>query len=208
MTVGSEVTPSSAEVPVSFRGQAEYWGVWPAPGGEAPKWPGNQGKRVFAYLHAFRRLPRLLELLSQAACSTLVYTDVVDPDLQRRFESATLRFENRRLDLAAVGRECDLAILHGGHSTTASMLLAGKPILQVPLQAEQNLTSIAVVRLGAGLVVQPSEFEEVPSKLATILDLEKHAQYAEAARRFAAQHADLDPQRQIHRIVERLESSL
>lgn len=187
------------------RGEAEYWGVWPASGGEAPIWPSDQGRRVFAYLHAFGGLPRLLELLSQSTCSTVVYTDVVDPELERRFESATLRFENSRLDLAAVGRECDLAILHGGHSTTASMLLAGKPILQIPFQVEQNLTSIAVVRLGAGLVVQPSKFEELRSKLTTILDPEKHAQFAEAARRFAAQHADFDPQRQICRVVDRVE---
>jgi UDP:flavonoid glycosyltransferase YjiC (YdhE family) len=134
-----------------------------------------------------------------------VYTDDVDPELQRRFESAAVRFEDRRLDLAAVGQECDLAILHGGHNTTASMLLAGKPILQIPLQAEQHLTSIAVVRLGAGLVVQPSAFDEIPSKLRAILEPEKHVQYAEAAQRFAAKHAGFDPRRQICRLVERLE---
>jgi len=48
---------------------------------------------------------------------------------------------------------CDAAVLHSGQGATAAVLLAGKPILQIPLVLEQRLTAEATVRLGAGEVV-------------------------------------------------------
>jgi hypothetical protein len=186
------------------RASPEYCGVWSAAGGQSPAWPKAPGKKVFAYLKPLRALAHLLGLLGQLGCPTVVYLPFLDPNL-RRFESATLRFQPERLDLAAVGEVCDLAVLNAGHGTTATMLLSGTPILEIPTYLEQALNARAVARLGAGLLASSDRPDEISSKLIAMLDSD---QYAEAARRFATDHAEFDPEQSIRRIVARLEELL
>ncbi len=81
------------------------------------------------------------------------------------------------------------------------MLLAGKPILQIPLYLEQQLTARAVKRCGAGLCADGQKPNEVKARLAEMLQSEK---YAAAARRFAKRHVDFDPRSAIDRAVETL----
>jgi UDP:flavonoid glycosyltransferase YjiC (YdhE family) len=129
----------------------------------------------------------------------------VSEAVRSKHQSETLRFTSAPLDLALVGPQCDLAILSGGHGVTASMLLAGKPMLQIPMHLEQALNSAAVVRLGAGLVARSVDPEDVAAKLATLLDSDL---YAASARQFAARYADYLPDHQVARIVDRLEGNL
>jgi UDP-N-acetylglucosamine:LPS N-acetylglucosamine transferase len=187
-----------------MRSAGRYWGAWPSSGGQKPVWPHGSGKRVFAYLNPFPTLPALLKLLRQLRVPALVYIDRLDPRL-REHESETLRFAERRLDLAAVGRECDVAILNAGHGATVSMLMAGKPILQIPLTLEQMLTGINTTRMQAGLVAEQNQPRETTTRLTALLDSE---QLAAGARRFANRYADFDPEWQIERVVERIDALL
>ncbi len=187
------------------RENGKYWGVWPCPAGKAPVWPQGRGKKVYAYLKPFSARSSLLTLLGELRCPTLVYLEGKEPKLQRRFESATLRFENQRLDLAEVGRQCDLAILNAGHGATSSLLLAGTPILQLPLYLEQELTGAATRRLDAGLTARASRPEEIAVKLMTLLGSDK---YVEGARRFAARYADFDGEQQTEKMLRRIEDLL
>lgn len=187
------------------RENAEYWGVWPNMGGAEPEWPETGGKKVFAYLKRFRALPNLLRLLGQTRVSALVYIDQFDVALKKRFQSGTLRFAEERLDLEAVGRQCDLAILNAGHGATVSMLLAGKPILQIPLNLEQTLTGLATTRMKAGLTAQPTKPEEIARKLSEMLASDR---FADGACRFAARYRSFDPDAQIRRVVGRVEELL
>ncbi|MGA2618302.1 MAG: hypothetical protein ABSF26_11875 [Thermoguttaceae bacterium] len=184
---------------------ARYWGAWPNVGGKRPDWPGGQDQRVFAYLKPFRALPFLLEQLSQLRYPTIVYGDRIDRSLRQRFQSATMRMEDEPLDLAEVGRTCDLAILNGNHGTTVAMLLAGKPVLQVPITLEQDIFSAVVARLGAGLSAGPERPEEIGVNLVTMLGSDE---FAAAAGSFAARHADFDPQRQIDAMLRRAQELL
>jgi UDP:flavonoid glycosyltransferase YjiC (YdhE family) len=187
------------------RGEAEYFGVWSNAGGKEPVWPAATGKKVFAYLKHFPGLPQLLEALNRSRRPALVYLDPPDADLRTRFESPTLRFEPEPLDLNAIGKTCDLAILNGGHGATASLLLAGKPLLEIPLNLEQSLNSAAVTRLGAGLT---GDLNQPTQNITQFLALLQSDEYARAARRFAAEHVGFDPERQVERIVHRIESLL
>ena len=180
----------------------DYYGVWPGPDGLLPQWPDMAGKRVFAYLHPFRGLPNLLGYFNQLRCPTIAYVSRVNPRLKDQFESPTLQFASGRMDLTAVGSTCDLAVINAGHGTTASMLLAGKPQLDIPIHLEQTLNGKAVERLGAGLSAWIDRPTEITAKLTTLLDSD---QYAEGARRFAARYTDFDPQEAICRIVERID---
>jgi UDP:flavonoid glycosyltransferase YjiC (YdhE family) len=134
-----------------------------------------------------------------------VHGDGADAALRSRFHAASLRFEDQPLDLAEVGRTCDLAILNGNHGTTVSMLLAGKPTLQVPIFLEQALFSQAVARLGAAIVALPDQRLDA---VAGLMELLASQQHAEAARQFAARYAGYDPERQIVAMVDRVEELL
>jgi len=187
-----------------MRGDAQYWGAWPNSGGQKPTWPEGSAKRVFAYLKPFQTLPTVLKLLAQLQVAALVYVDRLDPAL-RQNESQTLRFVEGRLDLAMVGRECDVAILNAGHGATVSMLMAGKPILQIPLNLEQTLTGINTARMQAGLSAQANQPQEITAKLTGLLDSE---QLAAGARRFATRYADFDPEWQIAQLADRVDELL
>ena len=43
--------------------------------------------------------------------------------------------------------QCDVAVLNGGHGVTSQMLLAGKPVLEIPLAMEQRLLTSAAAWL-------------------------------------------------------------
>jgi UDP:flavonoid glycosyltransferase YjiC (YdhE family) len=125
--------------------------------------------------------------------------------LNRTVVSSTLRFEVEPLDLKLVARTCDFAILNGGHGTTASLLLAGKPLLEIPLHLEQSLNAAAVTRLGAGLCADLNRPEQILTQFVALLQGEA---YATAAQQFASRYAMYDSAAQIERVVRRIESLL
>ena len=181
------------------RGPAEYYGTWPTRGGARPEWPDVRGKRIFAYLKPFRKLPELLAAVQQSGCPALIYINNIRPDLRSRFESPALRFATKRLDVQAVSATCDLAILNGGHNVTVIMLLSGRPIIQLPLNLEQTYNGSAVARLKAGAM--PKNSEGFAPVLKTAIDSDR---YADGARRFAARYADFDFDQQIQRVCHQL----
>lgn len=174
---------------------AAYWG--PVLADELdenePQWPDGAGGRVFAYLKSFPGLPAVLAGLCEAARPTVAYVDGAAPALRRRFECATLRIESEPLDLRRAARECDVAVLNGGHGATAEMLLAGKPVVQIPLTLEQRLTADAASSLGAGAALAGATPGPVRAATCRLLD---ESQYPMAARRFAIRYAAYDPPRQ------------
>ena len=105
---------------------------------------------MFAYLKTAPSTGRVLEALRRRESPTLAYVEGASAKLRRGLESKTVRLSDAPRDLRQIGRECDAAILNGGHGATAEMLLAGRPLVQIPLALEQELTAQAVKRLGAG----------------------------------------------------------
>jgi UDP:flavonoid glycosyltransferase YjiC (YdhE family) len=71
-----------------------------------------------------------------------------------------------------VAAECDLGILNGTHTTTANLLVAGKPTLHFPLYLEQHLTAQKVEELGAGFCVTTASPENVRTKLSLLLNFD------------------------------------
>lgn len=188
---------------------ARYWGPINGPGGGKPaEWPaGGSGKRVYAYLKRSPALVPLLEALHARGHSTIVFADGIDGEVRRRFASDALRFEDERLDLAQVGRECDLAVHNGNHGTLTELLLAGRPMLQLPITLEQQVLSRAVCRLGAAEAVAPraASPETIGEKLDALL---ADDQYARAAGGFAERHRDFDRARQRQEMLGRVNQLL
>lgn len=177
--------------------KAEYVGVWSELGGDAPAWPDGEGPRVFAYLKPFRGLPKLLDHLVASGLPCLVFLPA-SMDVGR-WQSETLSVVDQPLDMDRVTAECDLAILHAGHGSTARMLLAGKPILQLPFNVEQHHTAENTERLGAGLAMRLDQpMEEI---LAGFDRLAREDAFRQSAQAFAARYRAFNSQEAMEGVV-------
>lgn len=178
-----------------------YWGPVNASGGGAPCWPNGNGPRVFAYLKPFPALDGLLTTLQERKLPVIIHSDGISRTTRKRFECDSLRFTQTRTDPTLAAAECDLAILNGTHGTTCDMLLAGKPILQIPLFIEQEMTADAVSRIGAGASLRPkSTRDQIDALLDQLLCGDN---YRQAAGEFARRYADFDPRTQRSEMDER-----
>jgi len=184
------------------RKAARYWGAWTKISGKPPEWPKGTGPRIYAYFKQFEGLEATLKLLTDLAGAVLIYSDGIHPAVQNRFASEKLRFENSPLDLDEVGRTCDLAILNGNHGTTISLLMKGRPILQLPISLEQTLLSLAIEKMGAALGADIKRPAHVERRLREMLN---STRFAAAARQFANRYAGFDADHQAQLVVQRLE---
>ena len=183
------------------RRDGRYRGPWLSGDGEPPRWPAGRGYRVFAYLKPSPTVPKLLALLAQRGCPTILAAGGIPPHLLGPCAASNLRFEFRRLDLRQAAAECDLAILNGNHATTLAMLLAGRPVLQLPVFLEQELNARATAELGAGVFLPPDDHLQLASALENALE---RKDFAAAAQGFAARYAGLDAPAEIAAATDRL----
>jgi len=161
--------------------------------------------RVFAYLKPFPAMTAVFEMLAEGELPSVVCCDRIEPEVRARYASPKLRFHDRLVDIDAAARACDVAILNAGHGATAAALLAGAPLLLVPLHLEQEILARRVEALGAGLAAGPAEGARLGMQLWTLLEDDR---YRRAARAFAAAHAGFDPGSGVAAIVDRLEATL
>jgi UDP:flavonoid glycosyltransferase YjiC (YdhE family) len=155
------------------------------------------GARIFAYLKPFPALPQLLDKLLVLLNPAIVYMPGADDRLKHQFRCPNVQFTNEPLEMNRVVRECDLAILNGTY-TAITMLLAGKPVLQLPIFLEQATCGLAIERLGAGICAPPNDPGRVENGLESLLS---SSRYAQAARDSAARHADYNPEAQIEQMI-------
>ena len=188
---------------------ATYWGpvlaAGSACGAAAPDWPAGTGKRAFVYLKLTPSAGDVLNCLRRSGCSTVAYLDGANERTRQRLRCRTVAIADQRVDVARAAAECDLAVLNGGHGVTAQMLLAGKPVLAVPLVLEQQITGDALRRLGAGDAAPPRRGEPWAwtgrTKLEALLGNER---YGSAVKCFARRYAAFDGEQQRQAMVERV----
>jgi hypothetical protein len=185
------------------RDHATYWGSWAPSTGIDPDWPSGQGPRVFAYLKSSGspfRLEPALAALRELPVRTLAY-------IPRPSKSAlslcskSLRICSEPVNIAAALKQCDLAVLNGTTGTTTQCLLAGVPVLMIPLYLEQVVFCRRVVELGAGVTTEPNRLELFAARLTRVL---QDGHYRRAARTFADRYADYDPIATRTQITERV----
>lgn len=186
------------------RPDQRYFGVQNECPGVAPTWPSATGPKIYGYLKPAPDLAAVLRALSDTGQPTIIFGTWVNDDARRRFGSATLRLEDRPLDMDLVGTQCDLAILNGTHGTCAELLLHGVPLLQLPIFVEQALTAKNTVRMGAGLMADPRDARAITACLTRMLGSDA---YRHAAGQFSARYAGADRAavlREIADLIERL----
>jgi UDP:flavonoid glycosyltransferase YjiC (YdhE family) len=149
-------------------------------------------------------LPYVLEWLAQSGHSTLVYTSADRKSLERA-HAPNLKFERERLDMSIVAKECDVAILHATHGTTSSILIAGKPVMLLPIFLEQGLMGHAVCQLGAGTQAPASHREQAIAELEKVVSSQA---YAASAKQFASKYAGYNPVDANERLLDRIDEVL
>lgn len=158
--------------------------------GAPAAWPDGDVPRVFAYLKAgYSALDRVLGSLREAPVRVLAHVPGAARDTLKRNTSPTMRFSEAPVDILAARAGCDLAICHGGHGTISAMLLAGKPLLLLPMQAEQAMTAHVLEKLGVALAVAPEAAGQLQRIVKRALG---DANLGTAARAFAARHQGYD----------------
>ena len=190
------------------RPASHYWGATMLLGeGAPPVWPMCDGKRIFAYLKGdFAYLEPVLQALDALPNPTLVYAAGISPALVSRYQSANLAFASQPVGMDAVRCQADLMVCHGGDATVSAALLAGKPLMVLPMHAEQYGTAKNVERLGAGLNVAPENYK--PDYRRLLKRLLNEASFTRQAQAFATKYSGFDSVVQIEQIADRCEQLL
>jgi len=169
-------------------------------------WPGSDGQRVFAYLKGgYSGLEQVLAALHGSKARVLVHASGLARQTMQRFTSANMAFSVDPLSMAQMASQCDLAVCHGGAGTTAAMLLAGKPLLLLPMHMEQSMAARRLTDLGAASAVVPETLAQLPRLLKKALG---DASLSKAAMAFAASHAGYDQAATIRQAADRCEAQL
>ena len=167
-------------------------------------WPEGEGPRVFAYLKSgYSGLDAVLAALQASKARVLAHVAGASRQTLQRHASATLQFSEQPLDMETMRRDCDLAVCHGGAGTTSAMLLAGKPLLLLPMQTEQAMTGRLLSDLGVASVVAPEALPQVSRLLRKAL---ADTAPTRAAAAFAERHAGYDQQATVARAADRCEA--
>jgi UDP:flavonoid glycosyltransferase YjiC (YdhE family) len=189
------------------RGPAEYYGV-PASGegSASPPWPQGRGPRVFGYLYNyFTGLEPLLAALERLEARTLLLCRGANAELVQKFAGGSVKVLNEPMAVSRVLPQSAIVVCHSSHQMTAQSLLAGKPLLLLPTQLEQFLIMRRVVRLGAGLGIDPG----VPdADYARALGELAGPAHAAQARAFARKYAAHRQEAALATMIQRVEAAL
>jgi len=184
------------------RENEQYWGIWQNSYGVPPQWPRIAGSKVFAYLKPFKAVEHLLGLLRDSQIPTLVVSDGLEPALLERMSGRNVRFETRPVEIRQAAAECELAVLNAGHGSAATMLLAGKPMLLIPLFHEQLLLARRVEEMGAGRSAPPDDGKIIARELQKVLG---SAAFTTRARAFADRYRDHHKNHRLTDLVDQME---
>ena len=121
------------------------------------------------------------------------------------YSSACMTFSEAPVDIEAVRLECDAAVVHAGLGTTTAMLLAGKPMLLLPMHTEQSMFAHRVEAMDAGIALVAAGIGSFARHLKKLLAADGAAA---AARRFAARYPQYDQKQTVRRIADRCEALL
>ncbi|CAN5229297.1 hypothetical protein BH11PSE10_BH11PSE10_00550 [soil metagenome] len=202
----------SRQKPLGNSADQVWWGptFLPSTGQPAaanPSWPAGSGPRVFAYLkeghpdHA-----AWLKALVDKGCRVICYMPEVAAGKPLPLRSAAIHYAMRPADLGTLMPDCDLLVCHAGEATLTQGLLAGVPLLLLPMQPEQFLMARGVGRTGAG--INAAECPRPTPMAALLVKLLDEPQMREQARAFATRYRDFSHTEQTRRLADQFEALL
>lgn len=168
------------------------------------RWIENGQPRIFGYLkHGYTWLDRLIGALARAPAQTSLFIDGGRPALPA---GAPIFLHEAPVDTHDALARCDLVICAAGSGMITQSLLAGKPMLLLPTQAEQYLNAQKAVELGAALSVTPPI--DKPEYLGPIRRLLAEPGFSGAAQAVAARYQRVPVAEQAERVAAVIEARL
>jgi UDP:flavonoid glycosyltransferase YjiC (YdhE family) len=125
---------------------------------EKPAWPGTRKEqlKVFAYLKTeYSNIANTLKELDGTGASSVVSLQGAIPQALVLPKTPNLKIHRELLDWNAGVAEADVVICHAGIASTSTALLAAKPVILLPTNAEQYILARTVDRLGLGTNIAP-----------------------------------------------------
>ncbi|TAZ45257.1 UDP-glucuronosyltransferase [Rhizobium leguminosarum] len=174
--------------------------------GRRPEWSTGVRKRVFAYLR--NTVPNVSAILAGLAASPFevfcVMPDLAPADITE-LQGENLLLQRETVDIFSVLALCDLVVTYGT-GTVHDALLAGRPLLLCPQNAEQYLMGLRVVRLGAGLMLPVDASPTAISETVSILLSERS--FSDAAWAFSEKYATYSMEAPLQKAIVEIESRL
>ena len=187
------------------RQEANYWGpILNLEHGALPNWPTGSGKRVFVYLKTnYPHFGAVLKALAELDASTIVHAPGISLKNIKTYQSANLLFSVDPVRMEDARRQCDLGICHAGAGTTEALLAAGKPVLLLPMQGEQESMARKVEQIGAALWVNPGA--QVVNFKKLLKRLLSEPEFTRKAVDFASANPERPQAERISQLVDRCE---
>uniref|UniRef100_UPI003511C3AC glycosyltransferase n=1 Tax=Pelomonas sp. KK5 TaxID=1855730 RepID=UPI003511C3AC len=177
-------------------------------GAPPPPWPAGSGPRVFAYLKAGHAdHAACLQALVQRGCRVICYLPEVAAGKPPPVRSPLLHYAAAPVSLGALLPDCELLVCHAGEATLAQGLLAGVPLLLMPMQAEQALLARTTC-LRSGAAVNVLDLPPGTPISAAVERALGDAGLRERARAFAARYRDFTQAEQTEALVAQFEALL
>lgn len=166
-------------------------------------WAELPGRRVFAYLRPYPELPYMLDVLRDSNASVLAVVPGIGTERAATYSSERVHVFGEHLKLEPILRDMDLAITHGGHGLAGAFLLHGVPMLTVPTNIEQYMTSSRLIQLGIGKqVIRNRVKTDFASSVAQIAEVPS---YRARARVISKKYAGHDADRMVLRVANTIE---
>jgi UDP:flavonoid glycosyltransferase YjiC (YdhE family) len=182
--------------------EIEYYGPVLSTGGAEPIWPDHSRPKVFVYLHPQFAQAELFNWLARESINTLVYARELPYELVREFRNTTVMMGTKRFEMRAVARQADLAITHAGIGTIADFLLAGKPLVVLPVHLDQYLLAEKLKLRGQAVTANPFRVEDQIQRIRWLLD---NLAGQSSVTAFAQKYAGYSTTETVQRIVGKIE---
>jgi hypothetical protein len=144
------------------RQSVQYMGAPPATSfGVTPQWPvklgalesGEEPPRVFAYLKPnYPNLHLILDGLAKSPVQTIAFIPGISGADLKQWNTDNLLITTEPVNVDEALKTADIVICHGGSGLTHQTVLAGKPVLALPMHEEQYSTAKKLCDLGIGQI--------------------------------------------------------
>lgn len=152
-------------------------------------------------------LPALIEAIGPFPVDALIVVDNADVRPLQRVAPENVIIRGQPVLISKVLQHCDVAILNRKHGTVAEFLLAGIPLLVIPLSLEQAVTGKRLEGKKLGAAAGPERIDIIQHQLRAIIDrpdvLHGTKQFQEAN----SQTTDLQRIERVYKVLARNDDS-
>lgn len=160
--------------------------------------------RVLVYLKPSPALvPVLMYLRTVMRAEIIAILQELPPIVVGHLRSVGIRVVDAAVQLQRLLADAHLVVSNAGHGVAAAALLAGVPLLTIPLTIDQFLLASKLGSTGAA-VVMPDGEASLRLSDGTVAQLLREGTYCKAAKEFAQRYAGRSQHRTINAIVQAL----